>query len=212
VAFDLPQLSLPEFSGRISEVSPEALSDEAILALHAHYEELRRWNRALSLIGPGTSSEILARHYGESLTALPLIPLSVGTAVDLGSGAGFPGFPIAVARRNLQMVLVEAREKKASFLLAAARRAALPLRCLDVRVSPPLPADFPESPVLITVRAMRLLPDFLAELGRRIAPNGRILMWVGAETPAPPPGLVVARQAPLAGSERRRIVELVRAK
>lgn len=179
--------------------------------LHAHYEELRRWNRALSLIGPGTSSEIFARHYGESLAALPLIPLDVGTAVDLGSGAGFPGFPIAAARRNLQTVLIEAREKKASFLLAAARRAALPLRCLDVKVAAPLPVSFPESPALITVRALRLSPDLLADLGRRLDPKGRILMWVGAETPSPPAGLVIARQVPLAGSERRRIVELVRA-
>jgi 16S rRNA (guanine527-N7)-methyltransferase len=212
VAFDLPQLPLPEFSGRISEASPEALSEEAILALHAHYEELRRWNRRLALIGPGTKDEILARHYGESLAALSLIPSGNGPAVDLGSGAGFPGFPIAAARRKLQMVLIEARERKASFLLAAARRAALPLRCLDVRVAVPLPAGFPESPVLITVRALKLSPDLLAELRVRMDPNGQILLWVGAETPSPPPGLVIARQIPLEGSERRRIVELVRAR
>lgn len=211
MACDLPELLLPEFTGRISEASPEALSDEAILALHAHYEELRRWNRRLALIGPGTKDEILARHYGESLAALSLIPRAGGLAVDLGSGAGFPGFPLAAARPDLQMVLVEARQKKASFLLAAARRAALPLRCLDVRVSAPLPAGFPEAPVLITVRALRLSPGLLEELGRRMEPNGRILMWVGAEMPEPSPGLVIARQVSLAGSERRRIVELVRA-
>lgn len=212
VAFDLPRISLPDFSSRISALSPEALSERAVLSLYAHYEELRRWNRRLALIGPGTSAEILARHYGESLAALALIPQGVGVAVDLGSGAGFPGFPIAAARPDLQMVLAEAREKKASFLLAAARRAALPLRCLDVRVSAPLPAGFPESPILLTVRALKLSADLLAELGRGIDPNGRILLWAGAETPKPPPGWVLARQTPLDGSERRRIVELVRAK
>lgn len=209
MAFDPPFFPLPVFSERISCLSPESLPDKAILALHAHYEELRRWNRRLALVGPGTSSEILARHYGESLAALPLIPPQGGVAVDLGSGAGFPGFPLAVARPDLQMVLVEAREKKASFLRAAARRAALPLRCLNVRVSAPLPADFPESPILLTVRALKLPPDLLAELGRRLDPKGRILMWTGAELPTPPTGWVLARQIPLGGSERRRIVELI---
>jgi 16S rRNA (guanine527-N7)-methyltransferase len=212
VAFDLPPISLSEFSAQIAAFAPEPLTERALLALYAHFEELRRWNRRLALIGPGTAAEILARHYGESLAALALIPDLEGDAVDLGSGAGFPGFPIAAARPNLRMVLVEARERKASFLLAAARRAALPLRCLDVRVAAPLPAGFPESPVLITVRALRLSPDLLLALGRRMDPNGQILLWAGAETPSPPSGLVVARQVPLGGSERRRIVELVRAK
>lgn len=211
MAFDLPPVPFLEFSAHIAALSPEPLSKRAVLALYAHLEELRRWNRRLALIGPGTAAEIFARHYGESLAALRLIPDTAGQAVDLGSGAGFPGFPIAAARPNLRMVLVEARERKASFLLAAARRAALPLRCLDVRVAAPLPVGFPESPVLITVRALRLSPDLLATLGRRMDPNGQILIWAGADTPTPPPGLVIARQVPLKGSERRRIVELVRA-
>ena len=209
MAFDLPTIPFVELTGQLSTLSPEPLSEKAAGALFAHYEELRRWNRRLALIGRGTAAEILARHYGEALAALTLIPLDGGVAVDLGSGAGFPGFPLAAARPDLQMVLVEAREKKASFLLAAARRAALPLQCLNVRVSHPLPADFPESPILLTVRALKLSPDLLSELGRRLDPKGRILMWTGAETPTPPPGLVLARQIPLGGSERRRIVELV---
>lgn len=209
MAFDLPPIPAAEFLERLSALSPEPISARAAASLFAHYEELRRWNRRLALIGPGTATEIVVRHYGESLAALALVPQGAGMAVDLGSGAGFPGFPIAAARPDLQMTLVEAREKKASFLLAAARRAALPLQCLDVRVSAPLPPGFPESPRLVTVRALKLPADLLAELGRRLDPNGRILMWTGAETPTPPPGLVLARQIPLGGSERRRIVELV---
>lgn len=209
VAFELPPLPEPELAEQLSALSPEPISQQAAKALSAHYEELRRWNRRLALIGPGTAVEILGRHYGESLAALALIPRGPGTAVDLGSGAGFPGFPIAAVRPELQMTLVEAREKKASFLLAAARRAALPLLCLNVRVSAPLPSGFPESPTLVTVRALKLPADLLAELGRRLDPGGRILMWTGAEVPTPPPGLALARQIPLGGSERRRIVELV---
>src|SRR5262245_54139195 len=145
-----------EFSAGIAALSPEALSQSALAALHAHYEELRRWNRRTNLIGPGTAGEILERHYGESLAALPLLPPGARTGLDLGAGAGFPGLVLAAPRPDLEMTLAEARERKWAFLLAAARKASLPCRCLNVRVQIPLPAGLPESIDIITSRALRL--------------------------------------------------------
>ncbi len=101
MAFDLPSLSRSEFAAGIATLSPEPLGDKAVGALFAHYQELARWNRRTNLIGPGTAREILARHYGESLAALPLVPAGAGIArvgLDLGSGAGFPGLVLAAAR------------------------------------------------------------------------------------------------------------------
>src|SRR5947209_4043348 len=131
--FDLPRLTPEELATALAAVSPEPLAPAVTAALHAHYLELARWNRTLSLIGPGTAGEIVERHYGESLAALPLVP-EEGELVDLGSGAGFPGLVIAAARPRLAVTLVEARERKWAFLQAAARRAALPCRCLNARV------------------------------------------------------------------------------
>jgi len=211
VAFELPQLSPDEFSRSVQNASPEPLAESILWSLYQHYQELRRWNRRLALLGPGTSAEVIERHYGESLAALPLIPREPGEAIDLGSGAGFPGFPLAAARPGLRMTLFEAREKKCAFLLAAARHSSLPVSCRGVRVSAPLPAGFPVSLSLVTVRALKLSSDLLQELGSRLRPEGRILMWLGAEDPEVPRGLVLDRQVSLAGSERRRVVELVRA-
>lgn len=206
--FALPRISREEFAKRLAKLSPEPLGGRAVEALYAHYEELGRWNRRLALIGPGTAGEILARHYGEALAALPLIPENLRAAVDIGSGAGFPGLVLAAARPGLAMTLVEAREKKWSFLLAAARRASLPCPCLNARVQLPLPAGLPDSIDLVTARALKLDPETLAALAARLSPEGRILFWVGANDPELPPELIPAGSVRLEGSEKRRILEV----
>lgn len=211
MAFDLPSISRSEFAAGIAQLSPEPLARHVLDSLFVHYEELSRWNRRTNLIGPGTAPEILARHYGESLAALPLVPPGARVGLDLGSGAGFPGLVLAAARPGLAMTLVEARERKWAFLAAAARKAALPCRCLNVRVQVPLPAGLPESVDVITSRALRLDLDTWSALANRLEAAGRVLLWVGEHDPDLPPELVPCGGLPLAGSERRRVLALRRA-
>lgn len=208
--FALPPLSRDALAKGLAKLSPEPLDDRALDALHAHYQELSVWNRRLSLIGPGTLNEVLERHYGESLAALPLVPRDARTGLDVGSGAGFPGLVLAAARPGLEMTLVEAREKKWAFLSAAARKASLPCRCLNVRVSVPLPAGIPASLDLVTARALKLDPDVLGALAGRLGPEGRVLLWLGEEDPALPATLAPGRSVRIPGSQRRRILELRR--
>jgi 16S rRNA (guanine527-N7)-methyltransferase len=205
--FDLPHLTPEELAAALAGVSPEPLAPAVTAALHAHYLELARWNRTLSLIGPGTAGEIVERHYGESLAALPLVP-EEGELVDLGSGAGFPGLVIAAARPRLAVTLVEARERKWAFLQAAARRAALPCRCLNARVGLPLPTGLPAAIDRVTVRALKLDPPVLGALADRLRPAGSLLLWAGGDLPDLPPGLAPAAEIRLPGSARRRIVEI----
>lgn len=201
-------MSREEFVTGVAAVSPEPLPARSLDALYAHYLELLRWNERLGLIGPGTEDEMLARHYGESLAALPLIAESARTAVDLGSGAGFPGFVLAAARPGLAMTLVEARERKWSFLSTAARKAALPCHCLNARVAVPLPTGLPARIDLVTVRALKLETDVLGALARRLTPQGSVLLWAGASDPELPPELSTHASLRLAGGARRRIVQL----
>jgi len=89
--------------------------------LEQHYQLLFKWNSRLNLTRISDLVEVVRFHYGESLfvgTALPPGPLSVG---DLGSGAGFPGVPLAVFRPDLQIVLLESDSRKAVFLREATR-------------------------------------------------------------------------------------------
>ena len=211
MAFELPDIPPAQFTAGISRLSPVPLEERTLAALHAHYEELRRWNRRLNLVGPGTAGELLERHYGESLAALPLVPPGARTGLDLGSGAGFPGLVLAAARPDLGMTLAEARERKWAFLLAAARKASLPCRCLNVRVRVPLPAGLPESIDVITSRALRLDAETWRALAERLREDGRVLLWAGEADPGLPPVLATRGAVHLAGSDKRRILVLGRA-
>jgi len=208
----LPPLDLESFARRLLEVSPEPLTRDAIAALWAHYETLAEWGRGMSLIGPGTEDEAVERHYGESLAALGWIDGERrGRLVDIGTGAGFPGFAIAAARPRLEVFLVESRQRKWAFLRAASARASLPCQCLNARVSASLPPEVPEELDFVTLRAVNLPPAALAALLDRLAPAGALLWWRGAEPAELPAGWVMTRQLALSGSERRRVVEVRRA-
>jgi 16S rRNA (guanine527-N7)-methyltransferase len=206
--FALPPLNRDQLAEGLARLSPESLDDRTLDALLTHYQELAVWNRRLSLIGPGTLTEILARHYGESLAALPLIPESARYVLDIGSGAGFPGLVLAAARPGLEVTLAEAQERKWAFLSAAARKASLPCRCLNVRVDAPLPAGLPAKLDVVTARALKLEPEVLGALAERLGPEGRVLLWVGEDDPPWPPELEPGRVVRIQGSRSRRILEL----
>jgi len=98
-----------------------SLSSVQIDQLEQHYELMKRWNRVINLTRIEDIGEVVDRHYAESLflgANLPPGPLSVA---DIGSGAGFPGFPIAVLRPECRVTLIESHKRKAVFLKEASR-------------------------------------------------------------------------------------------
>jgi 16S rRNA (guanine527-N7)-methyltransferase len=203
----LPDLSPEDLRRRLEAAAPPVeVTDHLVAALHAHYVELCRWNLGLSLVGPGTAAEVVERHYAESLHGVPLIPASARTLVDVGSGAGFPGFVLAAALPHLEVTLVEPRERRWSFLMAACRRAALPCHCLDARVDSPLPPGLPDRIDVVTTRALKLPPEAIEALGARFAGGARLLIWAGDAEPEVPSGFTVVDSRPVPHSLRRRVV------
>ena len=97
------------------------LSSPRISQLAAHFALLEQWNRRINLTSVRESAEIVERHFGESLFTGLRIPGSALSLVDIGSGGGFPGLPIAVLRPTLEVTLVESAAKKAAFLREASR-------------------------------------------------------------------------------------------
>jgi 16S rRNA (guanine527-N7)-methyltransferase len=83
--------------------------------LSKYLDLLLKWNARTNLSAIRTPEEIVSRHFGESLFAA-LHLQSASTLLDLGSGAGFPGLPIALACPHLAVTLAEAQNKKAAFL------------------------------------------------------------------------------------------------
>lgn len=198
----LPNLSRERFSRRLSAAVGESLTPDAAEQLFAHYEELRRWNVRLSLIGPGTADEAVEVHYAESLAGLALVEPTDRTLVDLGTGAGFPGIPLAAAVPDLEVWLVEPRSRKWAFLRSAVAVAGIGCHCLDTRVEAGLPADFPSEIDLVTVRALKLDVEVWAAIAARFGPRGRILRWGAGEPPAELEGWRVERRVRLPGRER----------
>ncbi len=91
------------------------LADGDVDALAIHYRELMRWRKRADLSSIVDPRQVAVRHYLDSLALSPWLPLGARIA-DLGSGAGFPGIPIAIARRDVAVTLLETREVKLAFL------------------------------------------------------------------------------------------------
>jgi len=109
------------------------LSEAQAGRMRQHYELLSRWNRVLNLTRVHDLEEAVERHYCESVFAACHLPSDAGSIVDIGSGAGFPGIPIAVMRPQSPVVLVESHQRKAAFLKEATRDL-LNVRVLGQRV------------------------------------------------------------------------------
>jgi 16S rRNA (guanine527-N7)-methyltransferase len=99
------------------------VSDDALARLDKFAALLTEWQRRINLIAPSTIPHIWTRHIADSLQLLPLAP-HAKTWIDLGSGGGFPGIPLACAlvqTPGAQVHLVESNGKKAAFLREAVR-------------------------------------------------------------------------------------------
>lgn len=202
----LPELSRDDFSGRLEAALGVSVSEGVVSRLFAHYQEMRRWNPRLSLVGPGTAETIVERHYAESLAALPEFDQPTGRLVDLGSGGGFPGWVLAAAMPEWDATLVEPNNRKRAFLFAAARRAGFSLSVLDARVESSLPTGFPEAIDRVTLRALKLSASALGAVLERMNPTGRLLLWTGAERMSSPEGWTLARRLDLPGRTRQIVV------
>ncbi len=89
--------------------------------LSDYLDLLLKWNARTNLTAIREPEEIVRRHFGESLFAARHLDPKASTVLDLGSGAGFPGLPIALFHPEIQVTLAESQNKKASFLREAVR-------------------------------------------------------------------------------------------
>ena len=96
------------------------LSSEQRRSLSRHYGLLQRWNRHVNLTSIRSPEQIVERHFGEALHLATLVR-EAKSLVDVGSGAGFPGLPFAVARPDVDVTLVESVSKKVAFLKEVSR-------------------------------------------------------------------------------------------
>jgi 16S rRNA (guanine(527)-N(7))-methyltransferase RsmG len=163
-----------------------ALTPEQETALEGHLELLMRWNRTVNLTAIRNREEAIERHYCEALFLGMRLPAGVLRIADVGSGAGFPGFPVAVLRPECSVTLIESHQRKAVFLREASRK--IP----NVRVVAKRAEEVQESFDWVISRAVSF--DDLAVFLKNLAPNAGLLS--GEEFP--PDKLGFAWDAPVA--------------
>ena len=202
MAAELPSLTYADFERELHGAGCD-LEGAVATRLHRHYELLREWASSASLIGPGSAASAVVRHYAESLLAVPWVPPG-GRLLDVGSGAGFPGWILAAAT-TADVLLAESRTRKAAFLRRAAREAGVSLRVLAVRIARPLPQEVPQKLDCLTLRAVSLPDGVWLQLLERLGPQGLVLHWAGDAGWRPSGALDRVDQVKLPGGRVRRL-------
>src|SRR5467141_1824003 len=95
--------------------------DDQVLQIQQYIDILLTWNEKVNLTAIRDPLEILYRHFCESMYAVTAVPLQAGRLADVGSGGGFPGLALKIARPELQVFLIESNVKKATFLAEVVR-------------------------------------------------------------------------------------------
>jgi 16S rRNA (guanine527-N7)-methyltransferase len=164
---EISDILLP-FCGECSETLLQQLSD--------YLDLLVKWNARTNLSAVREPREMVKRHFGESLFAAGHLP-QVTTLLDLGSGAGFPGLPIQLARPTLQVTLAESQNKKASFLREVVRTLGLRTEVFADRVEK-MAAD--RRFEAVTLRAVDQ-PGLALSLARARIVEGGLVVQLSAE-------------------------------
>jgi 16S rRNA (guanine527-N7)-methyltransferase len=151
---------------------------QQVLLIQQYMSILRRWNEKLNLTAIRDPLEILYRHFCESMFGASAIPVNKGRLADIGSGAGFPGIPLKIARPELELLVVESNIKKGTFLAEVARE----LELTNTRVLISRYEELGEEIAPVDTVCARAVGDHLPFLEWAASPQvsaGQVALWIG---------------------------------
>jgi 16S rRNA (guanine527-N7)-methyltransferase len=144
--------------------------------LAQHLELIAKWNRVHNLTAVRETDQMVVLHLLDSLSALPHVE-GAETLVDVGTGPGLPGIPMAIARPDLAVTLLDSSHKKCAFLQQA--KIELGLDNVEIvcdRVEQWKPAAKFDA---VVSRAFSDLADFVTQAQHLVAPGGRLIAMKG---------------------------------
>src|SRR6266436_689283 len=154
------------------------LTPAQVTAIQRYVAMLLAWNEKVNLTAIHDPLEVLYRHFCESMYAAAAVPLQAGRLADVGSGGGFPGLPLKIARPELQVFLIESNVKKATFLAEVVRELAI----TDTRVLVSRYEELGEeiTPVdFVCSRALGEFEKFLNWAGSERVAASQVVLWAG---------------------------------
>ncbi len=169
-------MTLAEQIGRGLVAMGIAVSPAQREKLAAHLELIAKWNRVHNLTAIRETSQMVVLHLLDSLSVLPQLE-TARIVADVGTGPGFPGIPVAIARPDARVTLIESSHKKCAFLEQA--KTELALDNVDVvceRVERFAPAEKFDA---VVSRAFSDLPDFVEQARHLVAPGGKLIAMKG---------------------------------
>jgi len=155
-----------------------SIDSEQVFLIQRYIAILLRWNEKLNLTAIRDPLEILYRHFCESMFAGGAIPVDKGRLADIGSGPGFPGIPLKIARPELELCLVESNVKKGTFLAEVVRE----LKLANSRVLISRYEELGEeiAPLdYVCSRAVGEFGPFLAWAGSAQVQARQVILWIG---------------------------------
>lgn len=174
-------------SARIAELlrpylGERELTAAQLLQISTYINILTKWNEKTNLTAIREPEEMVRRHFGESLFAAAawLEPDTAIHAIDVGSGAGFPGLPLKIYAPQLRLTLIEAHSKKNTFLREAIR--ALGLSGVDAYLG--RAEQYDRKAELVTLRAVEKFESMLPVVGGLVEEGGRLALMIGSSQAA----------------------------
>lgn len=175
-----------------------ATLDEQILKqTSAYLDLLLKWNSRVNLTSVRKPKDIVTRHFGESffVAGRLLRPGESLSVIDLGSGAGFPGLPMAMFSPHARVTLIESNSKKAAFLNEVIRTLGL----TNATVFNGRGEDYAHKAQLLTLRAVEKFDQSLLLAAKLVESGGRLVLMIGTSQleKAKALGLEFTWQAPI---------------
>jgi 16S rRNA (guanine527-N7)-methyltransferase len=156
------------------------LSPVQLHLIGIYLDELCQWNEKVNLTGLSSRERIISELLVDSLLPSPFLP-EEGRLLDVGSGAGFPGIPLKIHRPGLEVHLMEANSKKASFLKHVIRITKLPeIEVIIGRVERDGRYLHPRGYHVVTARALSPLPQCISWCAPLLSPGGLMVSFQGS--------------------------------
>lgn len=190
-----------------------SLTDEQLQKLLAYLALIHKWNKIYNLTAVRDPQQMLSRHLLDSLAVIPYFS-GVESVLDIGTGAGLPGIPLAICYPQTAVTLIDSVAKKTRFLQQA--KAELALTNVTIVTGRVEQVSLPKF-AIITARAFATITEIIDLAGRHCEDSGKLLLMKGAypqlEMEALTTGYQVASIAPInvPGSEaQRHLVTLIK--
>jgi 16S rRNA (guanine527-N7)-methyltransferase len=156
-----------QLNALLAEAGQPPADEDLAGKLDVYLALLARWNARMNLTAVRDTAGILSRHFLESIICARLLPAGIETLLDFGSGAGFPGIPIALCHPKIAVTLAESQGKKAAFLQEAVRTLGISAKVHSARAEL-LQVRFD----CVTLRAVDKMSEAVQAASQLVIPGG----------------------------------------